>query len=47
MADTNDFLGFNLKRGVEVVVTVGSLEKKLVIAATGKEQLVELKLPAP
>ena len=47
MADTNDFLGFNLKRGVEVVVTVGSLEKKLVTAATGKEQLVELKLPAP
>jgi hypothetical protein len=44
-ADTNDFLGFDLRRGVELVISVAGVERKVVTAPTGSEQLVEVVLP--
>jgi hypothetical protein len=44
-ADTNDILGFDLKRGVQVIISVAGVQRKLVTSATGSEQWVEVAVP--
>jgi hypothetical protein len=45
-ADRNDLLAFALKPGREYVVKAGTVEKRVTAAAAGKEQVVEIELPA-
>ena len=45
-ADANDFLGFELKPNLQYLINVGSVEKEVKTGEPGKEQLIDIELPA-